>query len=123
MKKILKHIWKHVVKWNEYITIPIAILLWYFSPVFLHWIDPTAATYDSGIFQIILFSTIQLLFYNGIVWLVLKWTWPGIYNFLDTILEEKILGNGSITQWEKCKLVIMIFAIYFIGIILLSRVI
>ena len=54
MKKILKHIWKHVVKWNEYITIPIAILLWYFSPVFLHWIDPTAATYDSGIFQIIL---------------------------------------------------------------------
>jgi hypothetical protein len=89
----------------------------------LHWIDPTAATYDAGIFQIILFTTIQILFYNGLAWILIKLTWPGMYKFLDSSLEEKALANESISEWEKCKMVLWIFTIYFMAIILLSRVI
>jgi hypothetical protein len=119
MIKILKWIWK----WNELITIPFAILLWYLSPYFLHWIDPTAATFDSGIFQVILFTIIQLLIYNGVVFLLIKITWPGLYKFLDNGLEDEIFNNGHTTYYEKVKIVMWIFSLYFIVITLLSRVI
>lgn len=123
MKQFFNHLWSHIIKWNEYITIPIALLLWYLSPYLIHLVDSTAATYDTGIFQIILFAIIQLLIFNGIVWLIIRWTFPGIYKFLDEALENKILNNGSISQWEKCKIVLWVFSIYFIAIVLLSRVI
>lgn len=123
MKKFFEHLWAHIIKWNEYISIPLALFIWWASPTFLRLIDGTAAIYDAGVFQVILFTIIQLLVYNGVVWIIIKLTFPGIYNFLDSVLEEKILGNGSISQWEKVKLTLWIFSIYFIGIILLSHVI
>jgi hypothetical protein len=122
MKAILKKIWKVIVDWNEFITVPLAFILWYLSPLLLRNIDPTSATYDAGIFQVIIFTTIQMLIYNGIIWFILKITWPKLYNFLDDIFE----GEGEIkglSTWERVKMVLFIFAIYFIGIILLSRVI
>lgn len=119
MKKILKFL----LKWNELLTIPIALLLWHLSPMALHWIDGTSSTYDYGVFQIILFSIIQLLIYNGVVFLTIKLSWPGIYKYLDDTLEHKILFNGSITPWEKVKLVLWVFSLYMIVIAILSRVI
>ena len=119
MKKVIKFI----LSWNELITIPLALLLWWASPVLLHWLDPTAGTYDAGIFQIILFTIIQLLLYNGIAFLIIKWTWPGMYNFLDNVIEQETMSNGSLTPYEKSKIALWIFSLYFIGIILLSRVI
>lgn len=120
MKTFFKKLWKVIVDWNEFLTIPLAFILWYLSPFLLRTWDPTAAVYDAGVFQIIIFTTIQLLFYNGIVWFVLKITWPKLYNFLDDIFEGVV---KDITQWERVKIVMFIFALYFIGIILLSRVI
>lgn len=121
--KFLKSLAAHVLKWNEYISIPLAILIWWISPVFLHWVDPTASLYDAGIFQVIIFTVIQFLIYHGVVWIMIKASWPGMYHFLDDTLEEKILNNGSISAWEKCKMVLWIFSLYFAGIIFLSRVI
>lgn len=121
--KFLKSLAAHVLKWNEYISIPLAILIWWISPVFLHWVDPTASLYDAGIFQVIIFTVIQFLIYHGMVWIMIKISWPGMYNFLDETLEGKILNNGSISAWEKCKMVLWIFTLYFAGIIFLSRVI
>jgi hypothetical protein len=122
MKALLKKIWKVIIDWNEFITVPLAFILWYLSPLLLRSIDPTSAVYDAGIFQVIIFTTIQMLIYNGIIWFILKITWPKLYNFLDDIFE----GEGEIkglSTWERVKMVLFIFAIYFIGIILLSRVI
>ena len=111
------------LKWNECITIPLAVALWIVSPIMLRWVDPTASIYDAGIFQVILFTIIQFLIYHGVVWIILKITWPGLYNFLDDTLEQKVMTNGSITQWEKCKLVLWIFSLYLLSIVLISRVI
>ena len=122
MKALLKKIWKVIVDWNEFITVPLAFILWYLSPLLLRYIDPTSATYDAGIFQVIIFTTIQMLIYNGIVWFILKITWPKLFSFLDDIFENE--GEiKSLSTWERVKMVLFIFAIYFIGIILLSRVI
>lgn len=121
--KFLKHLAAHVLKWNEYISIPLAILIWMLSPIFLHWVDPTASLYDAGIFQVIIFTIIQFLIYHGVVWIMIKASWPGIYHFLDDVLEEKILVNGSLTPWQKCMMVLWIFTLYFVSIIMLSRVV
>jgi hypothetical protein len=123
MKKTLLSIYKFFAKWNEILTIPIALILWHHSPQILRMVDPTAATFDYGIFQIILFAIIQFLIYHGVAWLLFKWTWPKMYKFLDNTLESIIFGNGSITTWEKIKLVMWIFTLYLGGLIILSKVI
>ena len=123
-KNIFLRVIKHILDWNEYISIPAGLLLWYFSPMLLHHLDPTAATYDSGIFQIILFTLIQFLIYNGIVWLAIKLNFPGIYKFLSTAVEHKSFDSDkSSTPFQKMVIVMWIFTIYFLGIVLLSRVI
>lgn len=119
----MKRLLKWILKWNELITIPIALLLWFFSPVLLHWIDPTAAVYDAGIFQTILFTIIQLLVYNGVIFLLIKLTFPGLYKFLDDAIETEVFNNGHTTYEQKMKIVLWIFSLYMIVIAILSRVI
>jgi hypothetical protein len=123
MKKVFLAIYKFLAKWNEILTIPVALILWYFSPELLRLIDPTAATFDYGIFQIILFTIIQFLIYHGVAFLLFKWSWPKMYDFLDNTLEGIVSGNGSITIWEKIKLVLWIFTLYLVSLVLLSRAI
>ena len=121
--KLFKSIWRHLLSWHEYITIPVALMLWYFSPALLRIMDPTAATYDSGVLQVILFTIIQFLFYNAVAWIVFKLTFPKMYRMLDDEIENKVLNNGSITMWEKIKVVLWVFSLYLICIVMLSRVI
>ena len=112
---------RFVRKWHELLSIPIALVLWYLSPTFLRWMDPTAATFDSGILQKILFAVVALLVGNGVVWLVLKLTWPRAYKFFDDKFET-MLGNHSfkeppteaekwyyLTSFQKCVLVLALF--------------
>lgn len=56
---------KFISNWNEIITIPLSLVLWYLSPTFLRWLDPTAATFDSGVLQNYLLASIGLLFSIG----------------------------------------------------------
>ena len=119
MKKIIKFL----LKWNELLTIPIALLLWHLSPMVLHWIDGTSSTYDAGIFQTIIFTIIQLLIYNAVVFLIIKLTFPGLYKFLDDAIETEVFNNGHTTYEQKMKIVLWIFSLYMIVIAILSRVI
>ena len=121
--KIFKIMLNHLLSWHEYVTIPVALVLWYFSPKLLQLIDPTAATYDAGVFQVIIFTIIQFLIYNAVAWVVFKLTFPKMYKMLDDEIEHKVMNNGAITMWEKIKIVLWVFSLYLISIVLLSRVI
>jgi Na+/phosphate symporter len=121
--KIIKILLNHLLSWHEYVTIPVAFVLWYFSPKLLQLIDPTSATYDAGVFQVIIFTIIQFLIYNAVAWIVFKLTFPKMYKMLDDEIENKVLNNGAITMWEKIKIVLWVFSLYLISIVLLSRVI
>lgn len=123
MKRLINSIWRHLLSWHEYVTIPVALILFYFSPSLLRLIDPTAATYDAGVLQVIIFTIIQFLIYNAVAWIVFKLTFPKMYKMLDDEIENKVLNNGAITMWEKIKIVLWVFSLYLICIVLLSRVI
>lgn len=122
--KTLKKIVKFILSWNEFLTIPIGILLFYYSPEILRWVDPTAATYDYGIFQVILFTIIQFLIYHGLSWLMVKITWPGVYRFLDNQIED-LVENGelSLSDYRKMIIALVIYLSYLVAFIVLSRVI
>ena len=120
MKKILKFL----ASWSELVTIPIALILWYFSGTFLRWLDPTSATYDAGIFQIILFAIIQFFILSGVIWIYMKITFPEVYKYLDDALGNNLrVKNNKMTQWEKSKVVLWLFSLFFLLIVLLARVI
>ena len=64
----LKFLWK---KYPEVFSIPVALAVWVLSITVLRWLDPTSAVFDAGVFQIPIFSVIQLFVYASISWLVL----------------------------------------------------
>lgn len=121
MRKIVNFL----LSWNELLSIPIALLLWWASPVLIRWLDPTAATYDGGIFQQIIFAVIAVLVFHGMAWLLLKITFPHVYQYMDTLLEQNLKNFNSpsgaakpMTLWEKSKLVLFLFALYFLAFLL-----
>lgn len=116
----MRKIFNFFKDWIELIFLPIGILMWVFFPQIIHMIDPTAATYDSGIFQIIIFSIIQFFIFTSIVWVYLKITFPGAYRWLDDTLGDNL---QKMSTWESAKVVLWIFSLLLMTIVLLSRVI
>jgi len=124
MLDIFKSIFKFLAKWSELVTIPLALLLWAFSGTFLRWIDPTSATYDAGIFQIILFAIIQFFIFSGVVWIYIKISFPKVYKYLDDVLGSNLEPqNDKMTQWEKSKIVLWLFSLLLLAIVSLARII
>ena len=126
----MKPILKFLLIWNELWTLPLAFILWWMSPYLLHMVDPTAGTYDSGIFQVILFTIIQFMVYHAVAWIMLKITFPGIYRHIDEVLEKKITETPGMaypdrhyTEWQKAKLSLFLFALYLLCIVMLSRIV
>lgn len=119
--QLLKRGVRFVRKWHELMSIPIAIVVWHLSPYFLRWLDPTSATFDSGILQKIIFAIVALFVGNGVVWLLMKLTWPKLYKFFDDKFET-MLGNHTfrepptvaekryyLTSYQKCVIVLALF--------------
>ncbi len=131
---LLTEVKRFISNWNEIITIPIGFLAWYFSPLFLRWIDPTAATFDSGVLQLYLLAGIGLYLGNGIVWLLIKLTFPGVYKYLDTLFEDALLHSPSYTAIsdrekmfnlstiQKCVLSLSVLVLYFLAFVVLVKV-
>lgn len=126
----MKTVLKFLIVWNELWTLPLAFILWWLSPYLLHIIDPTAGTYDAGIFQVILFTIVQFMIYHALAWIFLKITFPGVYKYLDDKIESKINENPGMafpdrhyTEWQKAKLSLFVFALYLLSMVMLSRIV
>ena len=110
---------KFFKKWNEFLTIPLALLLWWASIPALRWLDPTSAVYDAGVFQTIIFAIIAVLTFNGFAWLLLKINFPIIYKHLDDNLDKdfKILP-----RWQQALYALCIFALYLLSLVLVIQI-
>lgn len=127
---VFKPYWKRVLKffinWNEIITIPIGIAIFYFAPMLMRLADPSAAGYDLGILHSILFAIAAMLIINGFAFLIMKITFPGIYKFIDEVLEEFLYRDSrvvsNLTQYQKCVISLSVLSLYLLGTVLLVRV-
>lgn len=86
--------------WSEFITLPLALLLWWHSKNILILIDPTAGVHDAGVLQVFLLATAGLLFVHAFVWIILLIAAKDVYDTLDDYLTKH---KGDITKWEKAK--------------------
>jgi hypothetical protein len=122
---------KFLIQWNEFITIPLAIVFFWLGGAFIRLVDPTAGLFDAGIFQIIIFAIAAFLLIHGMAWIVLKITFPKAFRFFDEIFEEEIerLGNDPVhpdvklTTYQKCVLILLYFLGCLFAMVLLARVI
>lgn len=122
---------RFLIQWNEFLTVPLAVLLFWLGGAFMRLIDPTAGLFDAGIFQIIIFAVAAFLFLHGVAWVVFKITFPKAFRFLDDIFEEEIdrpLNDGIPQQWklsiyQKCVLCFIYFFGCLFAMVLLARVI
>lgn len=123
---------RFLMQWNEFITVPLAFVLFWLGGSVLRWIDPTSALFDAGIFQIIIFAIAAFLLLHGVAWLVLKITFPTAYHFFDDLFEHAITSaeryadpdnQNALTQYQKCVLVLLYLFGCLFSMVLLARVI
>ena len=104
--------------WRELSSLAVGLILWIHSAVFLRWIDPTAGTYDAGIFQVYLFAIIGIFILHGIVRILMKLIWPTSEEYLDNHFRNDF---KTITPWQKLKLSTFIFFAFLFAVALLAR--
>lgn len=118
---IYKRIKTFANRWRQELWgLPVLILVWWISPSLLRFIDPTAATYDAGIFQVILFTIIQFLTYNMVAWIVIRLTFPSVFNYFQKLF---INDFKSIQIWHKLVLSLSLYCFLLLELAILSRVI
>jgi hypothetical protein len=102
----------------EFVTLPIALCVWLVSVPVLRMLDATAAVFDAGIFQIPVFSTIQMLVYLAVAWAVLKLVFGRFYKFMR---NEMKWNFEQLTPWQKLKLAYSVYFLLFASLVLLAR--
>ena len=114
MRKFLK-------TYNEWISLPLAVLLFILAPQIYRLYDPTAGAFDLGYFHSLIFAVIGLNIASGISWLMFKMNFPHLYRFWDDGLEALLMERHS--EWEHRKHAalysMVIYLAYFLAIILL----
>ena len=102
MKTIKQFFKKH----HALLTIPAAILLFILSIPFLRWLDPTAAVFDAGVFQILILSAIQLIVFLAFAWIMLGIVFGKHQDYLIHTMKTDF---DNLEKWQKLKLVYFIF--------------
>ena len=116
----IKWIWNYLKVWRELSSLAVAMLLWAKSTWLLRKMDPTAATYDAGVFQVYLLAVIGLFLLHGIVRILMKLIWPTSDDYLDHEFKQDF---NTIKPWQKLKLSTFIFFAFLFAAVLLARVI
>ena len=93
-------------KRHHFITVPAAILVFSVSITVLRWFDPTAATFDAGIFQVPIFAVIQFFIYLAVAWFAFRLIFGNFYRHL---INDMKTDFNNITPWEKLKLSYSVF--------------
>jgi len=72
----------------------------YFSRSFLRWVDPVAATFDSGILQVIIVALVGVLVFNGVAFAGIFFNFHSVFVFYR---EEFKQNFNQLTTWQKTK--------------------
>jgi len=117
----LANVLKYARKYNELLLLPIGILLWLFSPVFIHSVDETAATYDFAVFQKLIFGLVVFSFSTFNVWIILRITFPGIFRYLTETFDND-LSTLNENKCDKLKISLAVYALYLLALLLAMQV-
>lgn len=103
----------------ELYSIPIALMAWVISIEFLRALDETVGIYDSGIFQIPIFSIILLFTFLSVAWVAMGLIFGSLRRFLK---DEFKNAFQQLDIWEKVLLSYMVFFSLVFSLVALSFV-
>jgi hypothetical protein len=89
-----------LIMWPELWGVPAVILKFFLWSGFLHWLDPTAATFDAGILHkpsVVMFNGAC---YNALAWLVIRLNFTPLFRFYKTFL----LNQNPSFDWNDIRL-------------------
>jgi len=93
-------------KHHAFLTIPAAILLFVVSIPVLRYFDPTAATFDAGVFQILILSAIQLIIFLAFAWIMMGIVFG---KHQDYLINKMKTDFDLLKPWERIRLTYCIF--------------
>jgi len=113
---------KFLKRYNELWLGPLGVLLWGLSPQLIHWIDPTAATYDSAVWQKLIFGHVVFCVCSFSAKVIMSFTNPGLFKYLVDDFDRDFVTLTEDKRWEKLKLSFAVFAFYLLGLLLAMQV-
>lgn len=136
MSKLLRILRTFLSEWNEFLSIPLGLLLFFLFPYLLRFFDPHAGAYDAGVLHSFVAAIVGMLLIHGFAWVLIRITFPGVYRFFDNAFENLIFSESktfplelscrdkhlNLSAWQKCSLSLSLFALYLLGTILLVRI-
>jgi hypothetical protein len=119
MKNTLKKFFK---LWTEIWSIPLGLLLFWYSPHIIRFVDPTAGVFDLGILHKLLYAVVAILLGNGIAFLGIKFNFPSVFEFYKSESEPSAFDDfKSITPWQRLKLLAFLYALILFCFALLAQ--
>jgi len=111
LKEIRNAIAAFINKWPEVYSVGIAVAVWYWSIKVIHWIQPTAKTWNMDEIQRIIFAIAAIACVSGAVFVGIKINFPDWDKYYDNQLANDI---KSVTPWQRLLLftVIYLFLLY-----------
>lgn len=111
VSKSFKNLFRFAQLWPEVFSVPIALLVWFASPYLIWMVDEQAATFDTGILQIIVYVIVAITAFNGVVFMGIKFNFPVVYEFYKGAAGESF---NKLTDWQKiCVLLILFIGLFF----------
>lgn len=118
--------WQKILKqWNEFISLPLAIILYFMSPALYRYYDGTAGAFDAGYLHKITLAIVFLLVASGISWLLYRLNFPDLYRYFDNSMEHEALRDQvpfenqpySPSQWSRIKYSFLPYVLYFVAMV------
>ncbi|WP_143084039.1 hypothetical protein [Flexibacter flexilis] len=106
MKNLLPRFLRFLALWPDVWAWPFALLAFVISPFVLRAIDPTAGTYDVGIWQAVLMAIAILVVFNGIVWLGVFFNFRPLFDYYVHRFKE------DFKNLSPCQSIVTLMAFY-----------
>ncbi len=111
---------KHMAMlWPELWSLPAALVLWFVSPHVIYFIDPMAATFDTGVLQIFIYAIVGLMLFNGVVFAGIKFNFPALFNWYKTDAGEAF---KTLTPTVKVCILLALYLGLLLACVLLAHV-
>ena len=114
----MKSIKRFFKKYHEFVTLSVIIGVWLLSAGLLREMDPTAAVFDAGIFQIPIFAIFQFILFISLAWIMLGIAFTTFQNYLQTDMKNDF---KNLTPWERIRLAYFVYFGLLFSLILLAK--
>src|SRR5690606_7712181 len=93
-------------KVKEYAALIAMLSLFFISPYLLRALDPTAATFDAGVLQVIIVTLIQFSIFMAVTWSVVNTIWPDLGRYFKIHFSGEF---NTLSSWQRVKVSLFVY--------------